>query len=101
MPASGSSSELSSHQMAIRSHPGVQKNARQWHFIRAERSSNGSCREPSRTRGLISALVLCVRPLVQSRIRPLIVVGTLVFSLLSWPPRSQAFEEFSYLCSLG
>ena len=25
MPASGSSSELSSHQMAIRSHPGVQK----------------------------------------------------------------------------
>ena len=30
--------------MAIRSHPGVQKNARQWHFIRAERSSNGSSR---------------------------------------------------------
>ena len=30
--------------MAIRSHPGVQKNARQWHFIRAERSSSGSCR---------------------------------------------------------
>ena len=44
MPASGSSSELSSHQVAILSHPGVQKNARQWHFIRAERSSNGSCR---------------------------------------------------------
>ena len=44
MPASSSSSELSSHQMAIRSHPRVQKNARLWHFIRAERSSNGSCR---------------------------------------------------------
>ena len=44
MPASCSTSELSSHQMAIRSHPGLQKNARQWHFIRAERSSNGSCR---------------------------------------------------------
>ena len=44
MPASGSSSELSSHQMAILSHPGVQKIARQWHSIRAERTSNGSCR---------------------------------------------------------
>ena len=44
VPASCSSSELSSHQMAIRSHPRVQRNARQWHFIRAERSSNGSCR---------------------------------------------------------
>ena len=44
VPASGCSSELSSHQMALRSHPGVQKNASQWHFIRIERSSNGSCR---------------------------------------------------------
>ena len=46
--------------MAICSHPGVQKNARQWHFIQAERSSYGSCRSH---RALVaSSLPSCVVP---------------------------------------
>ena len=57
-----SSSELSSHQMAIRSHPGSSKNARQWHFIRAARSSNGSSRSLRALEG--STLPSCFVPFV-------------------------------------
>ena len=48
--------------MTIRSHPGVEKNARQWHSIRAERSSNGSFRSHRALEG--SSLPSCFVPVI-------------------------------------